>query len=357
MLMVYSTCKSVSLANILSIVKRLLSLIQIIVPILLIIWAVITLIQMINNPNDNGNHKKIIMQFFSAMIVFFIPVVVNLFIGILGEKSNFSSCWIHANDKLEQSTNYITLDENSKKIFLPNGDDYEPGVQGNLYGEALSARALSLACSAIGTNYLTAADAAKVGCTLNGDGRLKVPKVAHSHKYRAELPQTANIIKFWDEEKALGKWGIGTYGPASCSPWIGSLLRSMGYDNNIATAEAAREGLRSPWTGEIITNSISAHGIGTYMYYHSESFDTIKVDSSKSIAEQCQPGDILAHSYHILIFVGNELAQKFFPGTTGDSVEAAENGRCYPGVTAAGRGKIGSYKVFRVKKEAVNYIN
>ena len=221
----------------------------------------------------------------------------------------------------------------------------------DLYGDSVANKALELACSAIGTNYLTLEDAKKVGCDLSKDGRLHVPDVANSHNYRADLPQTEKLLKFWDEEKATGEYGLGTYGPASCSPWIGSVLRSMGYDSKIGTKEASLEGLISPWTGEKITNSISAHGEATYMYHRKETFEEIKVDPNKTIAEQCKPGDIIGGPSHIMIYVGNDWAKKYFPGTTGNVVEAAEHGHCYPGVTNAGSGKVGSYKIFRVKNQ------
>ena len=87
------------------------------------------------------------------------------------------------------------------------------------------------------------------------------------------------------------------------------------------------------------------------MYHHKETFEEIKVDPNKTIAEQCKPGDIIGGPSHIMIYVGNDWAKKYFPGTTGNVVEAAENGHCYPGVTNAGSGKVGSYKIFRVKNQ------
>ena len=221
--------------------------------------------------------------------------------------------------------------------------------------DTLVEKSLELACSAIGTDYLTEADAAKVGCTLDGMGRLHVPEAGNGRHtnptYRAEgIPQTENILAFWDEEKELGLGGIGWYGPASCSPWIGSMIRSLGYDDKIATA-AGRDNWVSPWTGETTDNCISAHGEGCYMYYHPESFECIEGDANRPIREQCEPGDVLAARYHILVYVGNEAAQRYFPGTTGDVVEAGEFGRAYPGVTGSGAGNLGTYKIFRMRNK------
>lgn len=357
-------CNDTTLSGILPIVKRILLLIQIFVPLLLIIWATIGFIQLIKNPEEKSGNKKIINKFIAAMVVFMIPVLLNATMYLVGEKTAFSSCWMDANEKISLSNQYSKINNQEKIPIYKDPNGYEKGEEeysntewiapNNLYGEALASRALFLSCSAIGTNYLTAEDAAKVGCKISGDGRLRVPDVEHSHKYRAEIPQTKNIIEFWDREKALNLGGIGWYGPASCSPWIGSMLRSMGYDNNIATKKAIQEAPISPWTGEKMTNAISAHGIGAYMYHHPESFYPVPVDSNKTIAEQCLPGDILVNASHIMIYTGNELAQKYFPGTTGDMAEAAEHGHCYPGVTKKGNSKVSSYMVFRVKNPATN---
>ena len=379
-------CDNASLQNIFSIVKRLMLLIQVCVPIMLIIWGTVGFINLIKNPDDDiKNRKKIINKFIAAAIVFFIPFIVDVAMNMVGNNMGISKCWNEANNKLSVSSSYEKIYEGDKKSINLNPEGYEKGekktsssttsndslygggddivsssgyvkgprvVTTSPYGEALAAAALNLASSAIGTNYLTLEDAKKAGCDLSGDGRLHVPNVEHSSRYRAVLPQTKNILKFWDDEKKKNLGGIGWYGPASCSPWIGSLLRYMGYDNNISTAAAKNEAPVSPWTKEKITNCISAHGIGTYMYNHPESFDNVAVDSGKLIRDQCLPGDILAGPTHIMIYVGNNLASKAFPGTYGDMMEAAENGRCYPGVTDAGKHQVGNYKVFRVKKAA-----
>lgn len=377
MIEILNTCNDAAISNIVNIIKNIFLIIEIVVPIMLVVWGTYAFLQLMKDPDMKNGMKIVFNKYIAAIIVFLIPVIINAFMYMLGNNSSFSSCWNTSTSKFGINSTFITPKDSKKNIVGSSSSDYEKGekrkdntksvtgsngdslpnnppkvVATSPYGEALAAEALNLACSAIGTDYLTAADAAKVGCTLSGDGRLHVPNVEHSHRYRAVLPQTANIINFWDEEKKRNLGGIGWYGPASCSPWIGSLLRVMGYDKNISTKAAIDEAPVSPWTGERITNCNSAHGIGTYMYNHPESFDNLAVNSNASIASQCLPGDIIAGPSHILIYVGNDLARKAFPGTTGNAVEAAELGRNYPGVTAAGNGNIGSYKAFRVRKPA-----
>lgn len=121
------TCNDYSLANTLSIVKRVLLLIQIIIPIILIASATFYFIKNIQNPKENNN-KKIINSFIAGLIIFLIPTIVNVVLNILGEKTVLSSCWIEAKDVIDNKTEkYYDLYENKKKSIISNSDDYESG--------------------------------------------------------------------------------------------------------------------------------------------------------------------------------------------------------------------------------------
>ena len=370
MILDISSCSDPGLGFILKIIRTIFTIIEVAAPIVLIVSLGILFTKLFANPDDKKLLKNVRNAILSCVIIFLIPLLVNLTMAILGNDYSFSECW-NSSYSSKSSSKYIEKEKSKDKkptkvVTDPktyhgkstnNNSTNNLGnavIPGNVYGGAIANKALYLSSSAIGTNYLTAADAAKVGCSLSPNGRLQAPAVAKAYKYRAELPQTAHIIQFWDEERAANKGGIGFYGPASCSPWIASVLRRMGYDKNIGTTIAAKEAPVSPWTHERITNSISAHGIGAYLYNHPENFDRINVSSNQPIKNQCIAGDILVSSNHIMIYVGNDLASLYFPGTTGNMVEASENGRCYPGVTASGNGNVGGYMVFRVKHPATN---
>ncbi len=88
-----STCSNPLLIPILSMVKKGMLLIQIIVPILLIISASISFFQLMANPEKKGGTKIIINKFIAAAIVFFIPFLVNMVMGLVGENTSISSCW------------------------------------------------------------------------------------------------------------------------------------------------------------------------------------------------------------------------------------------------------------------------
>ena len=119
-----STCNSAVLAGILSIVKRIMLIIQIAVPLLLIVSAIIGLAQLMASPDDQKSPKKLLNKFIAAVIVFFIPVFVNLTINLVGEGSNFSSCWIHANDKVSTGS-YTPINNDSERKKIINEGNYD----------------------------------------------------------------------------------------------------------------------------------------------------------------------------------------------------------------------------------------
>ena len=95
---VMSTCSDPVLAGILGIVRNIMTIIQIVVPIILIIWSTIEFLKLTTDPEAKGGNKKIINKFVAAAIVFFIPVFVNAVMTLVGESTNFSSCWKKGKD-------------------------------------------------------------------------------------------------------------------------------------------------------------------------------------------------------------------------------------------------------------------
>ena len=93
-------CNNQGLQGILLVLKNITTLIQIIVPILLIVFATISLIKLINNPEEKNGIKKIINQFIAAIIIFLIPVFVNAIMNMIGNNTTISSCWNEVSPKI-----------------------------------------------------------------------------------------------------------------------------------------------------------------------------------------------------------------------------------------------------------------
>ncbi len=106
-------CDDYVLASILTIVRRFLDLIQMVVPIILLVAGVWQFVKLMLNPDDDKKgKKKLVNSFMSAIIVFFIPVVINLTMDLVTEYGdvgigtsgtivslNISSCWTSVREK------------------------------------------------------------------------------------------------------------------------------------------------------------------------------------------------------------------------------------------------------------------
>ena len=113
---VMETCNSSALSIVLPIVKNILLLIQIIVPILLIIFSIVQLSQGVMNPDIKDQNKKIFNKFLAAAIVFMVPVLLNAVMGLVGESTEFSKCWNNANSVDINNGNYIDPNEGKKEL-------------------------------------------------------------------------------------------------------------------------------------------------------------------------------------------------------------------------------------------------
>lgn len=122
---VMSTCSDPVLAGILGIVRNIMTIIQIVVPIILIVWSTIELLKLTMNPEAKGGNKKIINKFVAAAIVFFIPVFVNTVMTLVGESTNFSACWKKGKDISVKVNN--SKDSGGTKQKEPDASKYEKG--------------------------------------------------------------------------------------------------------------------------------------------------------------------------------------------------------------------------------------
>jgi beta-N-acetylglucosaminidase len=123
---IMSECSSDTMRTILYSVKNILSLIQIVAPIMLIIFATINIAQLMISPDDKKKKNTIKNSFIAAAIIFFIPMLLNLVMNLMGSSSSFSDCWIHAS-KSNQNYKYMEIGEKKKNGLFSNPNEYEKG--------------------------------------------------------------------------------------------------------------------------------------------------------------------------------------------------------------------------------------
>ena len=153
-------CNDYTLVTVLDVTRKILGLIQMFVPIILIIFATFQFIKMMTDPEEKKLKKALYNKFFAAVIVFMIPILVNVLLGVLPEKFSVSACWEQAKISAEvvrsQKNTYIPLDEKGKSPIMSNPGDYDKGSasggsgQGSAKGKAIVAYAKQF----VGKQYL-----------------------------------------------------------------------------------------------------------------------------------------------------------------------------------------------------------
>ena len=123
---IINTCSDTSLAAVLYVIKSILNIIHIIVPILLIISLAINIINLTRDPDKKNGIKELINKAIAAVVVFFIPTIINALIIAISGDSNFSNCWINANNNYSNTPTYQSNKDRNKNYLYD--DAYEKGT-------------------------------------------------------------------------------------------------------------------------------------------------------------------------------------------------------------------------------------
>lgn len=110
---VNSACTEPALSLILPTIKRALSLIQILGPILLFVSLIYTFIQLIRKPEEKKYISRIKNSLIALVVVFFVPTIVNVIFGMLGNTTTFSSCWNNSGNNESKTHEYIEIESGS----------------------------------------------------------------------------------------------------------------------------------------------------------------------------------------------------------------------------------------------------
>ncbi len=125
-------CSNDGIVTLLIILNRVLSIIQIIVPILVLIALSIALFKLVMNPEDKKLLKRVKNIFVALIVVFFIPMLVRTAIRLV---TTNSSCleeeqiyFINENYNPFKNVEYIESENNKKKhSIIQDPNDYEKG--------------------------------------------------------------------------------------------------------------------------------------------------------------------------------------------------------------------------------------
>ncbi|MBQ6539271.1 MAG: C40 family peptidase [Bacilli bacterium] len=256
-------CKDYGLVKILAIYDNVFSLIQILVPILLLLSASAQLFRMLRQPEEKKHIKSLRAKFHAAAIVFVIPIFVNLVIAIATDNSDLQkyetlACLKeakHTVSSMNKQGNYIKKNSSNKgsgpMIIDPSkykGTDGNPNASEGTYSTNSSSDDSS-------TN---SSDTRNYAVTTTSDGK-KV--VSYAKQFLGKAYQYG------------GQWnGSPTYTPTDCSGFVKGVYAHFGY--NIPRVAGAS-------------------------YYNSSS--ALKKVSNSNL----QAGDLVLYSGHVAMLTGN----------------------------------------------------
>lgn len=128
-----STCGNPALSNLFSIAQKMITIIQILAPILAIIALGINLTKSVINPDDKKNFSMYKNWIIALVMVFAIPILVNATMGILGEDYDISACWNNAkNANTSGNSTYKPVNNNKPTGPINTSPgSYDKGSSGN----------------------------------------------------------------------------------------------------------------------------------------------------------------------------------------------------------------------------------
>ena len=129
---VIQECSSADLQIFMQVVKKILSLIHIIAPIVLMISLFINFTKLVKNPDDKKLLPKVRNSAIAAVVIFFIPTIVDAVMAMVSNSNTISACWNETIEYNYKTPSYVEPNNNSdKKNILQNPDDYQKGQPQN----------------------------------------------------------------------------------------------------------------------------------------------------------------------------------------------------------------------------------
>lgn len=250
------------------------------------------MIKLINNPDEKNGTKKIYNQFLAAAIVFFIPLSINIVMGMIGESSDFSSCWNDAEDRIVFSKKYYS-DDRKKKTIFHQSTDYEKGkVRGGLAIAQLAVRVAPIA----------EPDSTVVLAPRNFHHDEISAKCDSYYTPNPWYPPSQVDARYKDFEKIMDavinseRPGNKAYG--SCAQASGGIIRAIANPD---------------------FDTSNPEGQIKYMNQNTEKWNLVyQMKLGEKFDDVCEPGDLLITDQgwtHTMIYVGSELASQKFSGT------------------------------------------
>lgn len=114
-------CTDYGLVGILNITMRILGLIQFVVPIVLIVAGTVQFVQLTINPELKDGFRRVLNKVIAAVIVFMIPVLVDVLLTTVSSDFSVATCWEQAktvsSETIFSGGNYISTPSDENPVW------------------------------------------------------------------------------------------------------------------------------------------------------------------------------------------------------------------------------------------------
>jgi cell wall-associated NlpC family hydrolase len=278
--------------SIMSVLANIINIVQIIVPILLLLILAYKLMQMMINPEEKKNMKQLTNLFTAAVVVFFIPILVNLFVNMTDQSINISACLKESrNTKISTSSSYISPNK-KKPSKIVSSSTYEQGDEKKTDDNGTT------------TSYNPSGAPISTTCTL-GDSNVKLKENdsgAHGKIIaKANGQDVANYAKSWLNQGLTYKLGssgeLRPGGQCDCSHFVYRVLKHFGIiDHQIKSTVWGSCNVK----GTIMYSDVSrlVPGDVVFMGFNSRGVGHVEVYIGNGETIGCNSGKGVTHGTH-----------------------------------------------------------
>lgn len=128
-------CQNYALMAIIYIIDKVMSLIQLIGPMLACLALTFTFIKLMTNPDEKKYMKNLKNSIFALILLFFVPIITNATINLIVDDYSLNDCFSIAREEKDiiNGANYtdIPLDTKEPVSIIVNPSDYDQGKESN----------------------------------------------------------------------------------------------------------------------------------------------------------------------------------------------------------------------------------
>lgn len=124
---IIDACGDAGIANLLSITKKIVNLIQIIGPILALVALAVCFTRLMANPDEKKYKAGLKNSLIALGVLFAVPFLINLTMSLTDESFDLAKCWNNAEKvaKIGEDSTYVDTSDKPKQPMITNPKDYD----------------------------------------------------------------------------------------------------------------------------------------------------------------------------------------------------------------------------------------